>query len=297
MPKVTRVKRSRRRGGDIEAVKGTPEWDAIQVAINKLPIPIRDTFYKDVNKLDIASIFGSGPGKYSYWADQQRAQGKEPNIDEYRWLRLQATIRASADAEKYQSSHSGFLGFIKGAAESFAHAAPQGAADALNVIGRVLPGASHVTDKLEGILNPNGDPHSWEQLGGPTEMVVNGATNLAARAGGRVRKGQGAGKKRKDRDEYIDQLDAEVKQRKRIRSAMRRREVRELDNNPMSRQQGREAYTPLPVPSSKELMRLRALPPIPPPENQFTLPPGFRFGSSVMRPNRKLYGLSMKSYS
>lgn len=129
--------------------------------------------------------------RFPNWEDYQREQreaGIQPSEEQYRLLRMEKLIEQRLQTTKNQEGYDGIGGFFKGAWESFTQVAPGALADVANVIGRVLPGSSLITDKIEDALNPEGKKHSWEELGGPWENVINGAVGAAGKltAGGLV---------------------------------------------------------------------------------------------------------------
>jgi hypothetical protein len=124
------------------------------------------------------------------YQEQARKEGRTATEDQYRLYRLEKYVPWKIQAEKNKEEYSGIGGFFKGAWESFRDVAPQALTDVAHVIGSVLPGASVVTNNIEGALNPEGKKHSWEELGGPVESVINKAVGATGKlvAGGRVRR-------------------------------------------------------------------------------------------------------------
>lgn len=191
------VKRRKRKGrgmGDSSVLpKEVREAFELKSRLDTLGPGAFENYTKDVND---PRWFGNSLGELTAgqmaWPNYQkemREQGLDPTEDGYRLQRLEKWIQAQeldAQTRKNMEGHNTIGGFFKGAWDSFTQVAPQALADVANVVGRVLPGSSLITDKLEEALNPEGKKHSWEELGGPWENVINGAVGAAGKltAGG-----------------------------------------------------------------------------------------------------------------
>lgn len=166
---------------------------ATEAAVNALPEHYRNEWNKPIPhgfSKTVTELLRNAPmGTYEEWSKYEKEQGRNPTEMGYRAERVQKKMKQDALNDKY----SGIGGFFKGVVDAWATAGPKALGDAINIIGRVIPGASAVTDKIEDKLNPNHEKHSWEELGGPAEAVINGAVS-AAKKGVEVAKGSGVDK-------------------------------------------------------------------------------------------------------
>ncbi len=122
------------------------------------------------------------------WPDyvaEAEKNGIIPTDSNYRLWRLGKWHVNKEDGKKY----SGVGGFFNGIADAWKNAAPQALADVANIVGRVLPGASNITDKIEDKLSDG--RHSWEELGGPVEKLINSAVSVASKGAEVAGKKQG----------------------------------------------------------------------------------------------------------
>lgn len=128
-------------------------------------------------KASLKDIFFSG-GSWQQYVYDANKQGITPTDENYRLFRLGKLSELNDREEAYKSR--GALGNI---VDAWINASPQALADAANIVGKVLPGASNITDKIEDKLG-NGK-HSWEELGGPVEKLINASATGAAKLAGK----------------------------------------------------------------------------------------------------------------
>ena len=202
-------KNNRRKLAEEEARLGTVaerNARAIQAAldemINLLPEDLRNVYNGPIwhrgqkaSQADLLARFVKGHPWFDYetWAEEQKMKGFEPTEQLYRLQKLEAWSEHKA---RQDARVKGFLGFLKGAYEAVLYQSPVSLAQVANVLGRVIPGASKITNQIEERLNPDHQQLPFDAVGGIAGKVLNGAVDAAGKvvpkvAGGGI-KGSGA---------------------------------------------------------------------------------------------------------
>ena len=169
----------------VKAHSGTEEElrEALKEMIALLPEQMRQHYDDPIwhegerfpgNPFDL--FVKGAPRQYEPWAQALRDEGLEPSETAYRLQRLEAW---SEHKKRQDNRYSGFTGFLRGAFEAIVYQAPLSLCQVANTLGKIIPGAQKVTDKIEEKLNPDGKPLPVEELGGIGEK----AWNLAVKAG------------------------------------------------------------------------------------------------------------------
>lgn len=155
------------RGGGISDAEKKVFDEATKALVAEMPEEIRNLWNRPLDYYSLSTAVAGVP-RYDQW------KGSEV---EYRAFRTEKLWKVIQDDRAYQSSHSGFLGAIKSIYEAYRDAGPMALVDASNIIGRIVPQAKVVTDQIEETLNSEGKKHSWEELGGTTEKIIEKAVD------------------------------------------------------------------------------------------------------------------------
>ena len=174
----------------INSHSGTEEElkEALKEMIALLPEEMRshynDPIWHQGEKFpgNVFDLFVKGaPRQYEKWAEALRKEGLEPSETAYRLQRLEAW---SEHKKKQDNRYNGFTGFLRGAFSAIVYQAPLSLCQVANVLGKIIPGAQKVTDKIEEKLNPDGKPLPIEELGGVAEKAWNLGIKAADKAAG-----------------------------------------------------------------------------------------------------------------
>jgi hypothetical protein len=119
-------------------------------------------------------VLGDSWKQYEYEMNQA---GKTPTEAGYRFFRLAKYQHNEREKHRY----SGAAGFFQSVIDAWKNAAPKGLADAFYVVSKVLPGLGSVNDKVQELLNPNGEPPAWAGLGSEWNFIIDKGIDSAGK--------------------------------------------------------------------------------------------------------------------
>ena len=171
-------------GGDASQIN-----NAIKNMIDTLPEELKKAYHEPIlhdgdkpNSFQFFTMLVKGaPKQYEQWAEQQRKLGIIASEELYRLQRLEAW---SEHKSRQDNRYSGFVGFLRGAIDAVVAQAPLSLAQVANMLGKVVPGAKKVTDKIEENLNPDNAPLPIELVGGLAEKAYNLSVQAASKISG-----------------------------------------------------------------------------------------------------------------